>query len=148
MGVYLTYVAIPLIVLSGLVMKFTKPNPKTEKVYNEVKTTVKEMGKATNSFLSDANSSLKELNKSLEAHNQKMDLIVERTADLKKEILQIKVDKAKAEVELISANSDAEKEFLKEKVSLCIKNISLLEKRINTVKKECELEIDARKIVN
>ena len=63
-GVYLTYIAIPLIVLSGLVMKFTKPNPKTEKAYNEVKSTVHEMGKAANSFLTDANSSLKELSKS------------------------------------------------------------------------------------
>ena len=58
------------------------------------------------------------------------------------------MDKAKAEVQLIESNSNAEKEFLKEKVSLFKKNICLLEKRIETVKKECELEIDAQNLLN
>ena len=36
-GVYLTYIALPLLVISGLIMKCTKPKPEVQKVYDDSK---------------------------------------------------------------------------------------------------------------
>ena len=69
-GVYLTYIAIPLIVLSGLIMKCTKPKPEYEEIINNTKSALKKTGKATNSALEALNSFLDEMNEKLdeEAH--------------------------------------------------------------------------------
>jgi hypothetical protein len=72
-GVYLTYIAIPLIVLSGLIMKCTKPKPEYEEIVNNTKSALKKTGKATNSALEALNSFLDEMNDSLEDYRQKLD---------------------------------------------------------------------------
>ncbi len=65
-GVYLTYIAIPIISLSGLIMKCSKPKPEYQEFMNSTKTVLKETGKASSNALEQLNVVLKAMNNSLD----------------------------------------------------------------------------------
>jgi len=88
-GVYLTYIAIPIIVISGLIMKFFEPNSQSKKIINTTKLTLKTVNNATNTFLNESNSLLDEINSSLEKTN----LINKKTRPLKDKIHKLKMKK-------------------------------------------------------
>ena len=75
-GVYLTYIAIPVIVLSGLIMKFTKPS---EKQKSKISTALSETGKATTFILQDLTDTLDGFNDSMGKWNRKQSLFLERS---------------------------------------------------------------------
>lgn len=84
-GVYLTYIAIPIIAISGLIMKITKPKPETQRLYDETKCTLSALGTATESSIDDLNSFLAETHKSLDNYNKKH----EATRPIREEILKL-----------------------------------------------------------
>jgi c-di-AMP phosphodiesterase-like protein len=75
-GVYLTYIAIPIIVISGLIMMFFKPKPKTKEILDELSMFAKEVNQAKNKILNEVNSSLSQF-------NEKSELIRIKTEGLK-----------------------------------------------------------------
>ena len=99
-GVYLTYIAIPLIVISGLIMILSKPKKKViDREDSELISPVKEFGKAVNGCIDVVNTSLGELNSSLESYNIKMNLIKKRTEGLKEKRHKLELEKIKPEIE-------------------------------------------------
>ncbi|PWI34735.1 hypothetical protein DI392_00155 [Vibrio albus] len=84
-GVYLTYIAIPLIVVSGLIMKCTKPKPEYEQAMNSAKVRDKAVGKAANSALDSFYSFMDDVNDSLKEFNQITELSRERTKHLEEQ---------------------------------------------------------------
>lgn len=70
-GVYLTYIAIPMIVISGLVMKFSKPKPQTQEILDTVSSFTKEVNQAKNELLDEVNTSLSQFNEKSELIRKK-----------------------------------------------------------------------------
>ena len=81
-GVYLTYIAIPIIVVSGLVMKFSEPNQQSKEIINTTKSTLKTFNNTTNTFLDEINNSL-----------EKTNLINSQTKPLKEKIHKLEMKK-------------------------------------------------------
>lgn len=71
-GVYLTYFAIPFILLCLLVVIYTKPSSKNQKNTSKVVATTREISTASVNFLNEANKILDGVNSSLAAYNQKI----------------------------------------------------------------------------
>lgn len=142
-GVYLTYIAIPLLVISGLIMKFSTPKPEHKKVLEDSKSVVKEVGKATGEALEQANSFLDDLNTSLGNYNKVNELVRERAASYKKNIQKLKLEKALLEVKLNHADTTIEKQELREKIKEIDKGIEQHEKSIDQIRAACELEVKA-----
>ena len=133
-GVYLTYVAIPLIVISGLIMMIAKPQPKTQQVMESTSSAIKEVNKTTNDFLDKMTSSL-------EQFNEKTALIKKRTKSLNEKKQSLKMSKIEPEIELKYETNQSRKNELKTIVLNIEKNILDIEMKIDQIKKECELEI-------
>lgn len=144
-GVYLTYVAIPLIVLSGLIMKFTKPKPEHKEIIDNTKSILKETGKATSSALNGLNSFLGEVNNSLDEFNEITKLSMERTEHLKQKKHLLTLERIP-----INSKHDDIQEFEatlknRERRNQIDREIREIEKNIETIKTACELEVKSRK---
>lgn len=83
-GVYLTYVAIPLIVISGLIMKFSKPNQQSQEIIDTTKSTMEVLENETTSFV-------KEIKNSLEKNKEKTKLINKKTKPLKDKLHKLEM---------------------------------------------------------
>lgn len=70
-GVYLTYIAIPMIVISGLIMKLTKPKPQTQKILGTVSSITKEGNQALHDILDDVNTATSKYNQKSKIKHQK-----------------------------------------------------------------------------
>ena len=88
-GVYLTYIAIPFIVISGLIMKFSEPNKQSKEIIDTTKLTIQAVGNATSTVLNETNSFLDEINNSLEKTN----LINKQTRPLKDKLHKLEMSK-------------------------------------------------------
>ena len=78
-GGYLTYIALPLLVITSLIMKCTKPKSEVQKIYDGSKSAVTQALVGTSKFLDDGIEGLRELNGNLEIRNKIHDLVTERT---------------------------------------------------------------------
>jgi len=145
-GVYLTYIALPLIVLSGLIMKCSKPKPEHKEMIDNSKTALKEMGKVTSAALDGFNSFLDECNTSLGEFNEITKLGTERTAHLREK---------KHQLDLLRIPFNAKYDVLKdpetvrnnrERRNQMDSDIRKIEKSIETIKMACELEVKSRKL--
>lgn len=141
-GVYLTYVAIPLIFLSGIIFKCTKPKLNTKQVFPKTSSSAcDEVFKTANSFLSEVESVSSDFNNSLKKYNLKTSLIRERTSKQIQEINDLKLKRAVPNIHLKYANSENEKlEYIKVINEINLK-ISELNSEIKIIKKQCELEL-------
>lgn len=139
-GVYLTYVAIPLIVLSGLVMILTKHKTKGRNILGKTTSAIKGALDTTNHLLTETSSALDGFNKSLDVLNKKNELIRERTRSIKNDIHAIKLNRSKVEINVKYAKSDDETKEQKKIIIKLNNDISLLENKIKDIEKECELE--------
>ncbi|MGR5318917.1 hypothetical protein [Vibrio alfacsensis] len=99
-GVYLTYIAIPMIVISGLIMKFAKPKPKYKEMQDNVSRTVTDALEATSSVLQSAVSGLESMTEKGEMVTEKLLLIQEKTQPLKSKKFEIKLEIIQLEGEL------------------------------------------------
>ncbi|EOD77326.1 hypothetical protein D515_03990 [Grimontia indica] len=73
-GVYLIYVAIPLIVISGLMMKFIKPKAKERKPPNKYLLAWTNFWNAAGAAVETVNAGMQSVNRELDAFNQKMEV--------------------------------------------------------------------------
>ena len=101
-GVYLTYIAIPVIVLSGLIMKFTKPS---EKQKSKISTALSETGKATTFILQDLTDTLDGFNDSMGKWNRKQSLFLERSRPYRDKISKLRIARVEPEIHLKYAKS-------------------------------------------
>jgi len=138
-GVYLTYIAIPLIILSGLIMKFSTPSKRSQEIIDVTNSTIIEARNATDNLLNDFSNSLNN-------YNLKTKLINERTRNLKEEVHKTKLAKAIPEIKLDYAKTLEEKSKYKELVNGFNKKITQLENEIEDIKKECELEVAMQQV--
>lgn len=137
-GVYLTYVAIPTILISGLLMKITKPKIKKE--------SSSELGKAANQFFCEVSNGLDQMNTSLDKFNKKMKLISERTEHLKNQKTLLIRQKIEPEIELKYAKTSEEKYKYTKIVGDIDQEIIKIDNQIDAIKKQCELEIERQYI--
>ena len=136
-GVYLTYVAIPVIVVTGLIMKFTKPKDMPE---SKLAIALSETGKATTVVLGEVNDFLSEFNATLDQWNRKQDLFMERSKPYKDKVRQLKIDKIEKDINLKYAKTNDERNECKKLVEDINRNIKEIEIKINEIEKQCEIE--------
>ncbi len=137
-GVYLTYVAIPIIVISGLVMTITKPKNESG---TGLLSTINELGGAATTVLEEATSFLDEINTSLEKHNRTQLLIIERTKFHRDEIRQLKLKMVEPKINLKYASNEGERQQYKVAIDEIDVSIKELERKILSTKKQCEIEV-------
>jgi cell shape-determining protein MreC len=138
-GVYLTYLAIPLIVISGLIMRSAKPSETYQGNSSKVKSAISEKLNATESVLTETNKILDGFNSSLEGYNKKTILIREKTEKLREEVRQLKLKKKKPEVHLKHAKDIEEKTKYQKIIAAIEIEITSLEEGVYDIEKECEL---------
>jgi chromosome segregation ATPase len=140
-GVYLTYVAIPVLLISGLIMKFSTPKGKHKEAIDSSKKALRQVGKASTEILDKTNSFLGELNTSLETYNKVADLVQTRTASIRKKIQTLKLERIPFEVQLKYDLPPLEIIVLKNKIKEINTEITSLEQSIEKIKCACELEV-------
>ena len=101
-GVYLTYIAIPIIVLSGLIMKITKPKETPE---SDIELVVHELGQAARSGKEMVSSALDEFNSTLSLFNEKQ----EKTRFIREQIHKLKLTRIEPEIKLDHSKSEDKK---------------------------------------
>ncbi len=144
-GVYLTYIALPILVISGLIMKCTKPKPEVQKLYDDSKSAATQALVGTSNFLDSVSEGLSEFNKSLEAENKIYELVRERTKAYKDKVQSLKVEKIPFEMKLSHAELGSEKRNLQNEIERIDREIELNNKHIEQIKIACELEVRAPK---
>ncbi|MBT2151641.1 hypothetical protein KKI34_07415 [Pseudoalteromonas tetraodonis] len=142
-GVYLTYIALPLLVISGLIMKCTKPKPEVQKFYDDSKSAATQALLGTSNFLGSVNEGLNEFNRNLEIKNKVHELVTERTKAYKAKIQSLKIEKIHFEIKLNQAELGSEKRNLQDKIERIDREIELNNKHIEQIKIACELEVKA-----
>ena len=115
-GVYLTYIALPLLVISGLIMKCTKPKAEVQKVYDDSKSAATQALLGTSNFLGSVNEGLNEFNRNLEIKNKVHELVRERTKAYKAKIQSLKIEKIPFEMKLTHAELGLEKRNLQDEI--------------------------------
>lgn len=147
-GVYLTYVTIPLIVLSGLIMQCTKPKPEHKEIIDSTKSILKETGKATSSALNGVNSFLGEFNNSMDEYNQITKLGRERTEHLREKKHQLTLQRIPIDSKYDDTQDFEATRKNREKRNQIDNKIREIEKNIKTIKTACELEVKSREAAN
>lgn len=143
-GVYLTYVAVPIIVVSGFVMLVAKPKKKTQEAIDSTKGLLRETKVVAYGALNEANNALDTLNKSLSEFNEKSELIRIRTQSLRDQKNSFKLEMVEPNVELKYSNDESEKRILKIKIEKLEKKIIEIDREIERIKRECELDMARR----
>lgn len=143
-GVYLTYIAIPVIVIFGLIMKYSNPKKETQEAITSTKDFIKESGKAASSVLDKTNNALNSLSKSFEILNEKSALIRNRTENLREYKNKLKLEKVESEIEFKYASDEESKKKFENEIKEIDDQIRITDEKINQIKKECELEITQR----
>lgn len=136
-GVYLTYIAIPMIVISGLVMLLSKPKPETQKVLDSVSSLTKEARQATNEILNDTRTSLAQF-------NEKHKVIHEHTKELRERKHQLSLAKIKPEVALQSEQDVMRRKELASTISNIDRDIREIDSSISQIERECEKQIERK----
>jgi hypothetical protein len=150
-GVYLSYIAIPIIVISGLLMKITTPKqiettlPKKEVAQVELES---EIAKATSGFINQVNDGLISFNNSVGKFNEKMDLARDRTASLREESNRLKMARIEPKIRIKYAKNQIEIDENNKILKSLDAQIEKVEKQIDEVKMQCELEVEKRHFNN
>lgn len=142
-GVYLTYIAIPILVISGLIMKFSTPKSERSEIIENSKLLVKESGKLANEVLKETNNFLDDLNDSLSRLNKVNALFAERSKPLEDQIHSLNIEKTPLEYRLKKSDSDEEKKILKNKIEEINLKIRIKNDLIGKIREACQIEVDA-----
>ena len=132
-GVYLTYVAIPIIAISGLIIIITKPKEFSERCG--------EIVRVVSEFFNDLSSGIDSMNKSLEMYSEKTDLINKKTEFLRKKRNKLKSEKIMPKIELKYAKNQYEISESNRILKCIDEKINEVDFEIDKIKKQCELEI-------
>jgi hypothetical protein len=136
-GVYLTYIAIPIIVISGLIMMFFKPKPKTKEILDELSMFAKEVNQAKNKILNEVNSSLSQF-------NEKSELIRIKTEGLKARKHQLALQRIEPEINFKHEKTQFRRNELANMISNIDREIRDIDREINQIKIECELQVSRK----
>lgn len=143
-GVYLTYVAIPVLIVSGLLMKCLTPKSEHKKIIDDGKTTLKEAGKITNEVLNGVNGVLGDLNRSLGEFNEVSLLVRERTQHYKGQVHSLKLEKIALDMNLKYEKSSLEQKNIQKKIDDVNHEIKSNEKKIEIITHACGLEVKVK----
>ncbi len=149
-GVYLTYIAIPILIISGIIMKCSTPKPEHKKVVEDGKSALRQVGHATNDvlegvneFLEGVNEFLEDFNISLSKYNEVNKMVRERTSAYRNKIKSLIIEKVPLETSLKYSKPHTEKVDLENKINHINKEIEINEKYIEQITQACELEVNA-----
>jgi hypothetical protein len=104
-GVYLTYIVIPLLVVSGLVMKCSTPKSEHKLIIDDGKTVLRQTAEVTNDALVGVNRFLHDVNSSLSEYNKVNGLVSERAKFYKAEIQRLKLERIALDLNLKNETS-------------------------------------------
>ena len=105
---------------------------------------LKNLVEAVGNFFNETSSVLDNLNNSMHVYNEKSKLIRLRTESLRENINKLKIKKIEPEIKFKYSEDELEKEQYLQKIDYINNQIIEVEKNINQIKKQCELEV-ARK---
>jgi len=142
-GVYLTYIAIPILVISGLIMKCSTPKPEHKEIIDNSKSVLKEAGKTANSLLSEANNTLEEFNSSLERYNRVNELVRERSKIIRECTQSLKLEKISLEYALKNCETFEEKQRVISQIQAIELKIDSNNKSIEKIREACQIEVKA-----
>lgn len=134
-GVYLTYVAVPVIIVSGLLMKLSA---KKNKEPGPVSTAVANV-------LSEANTGLAQVNESLQWYNEKLRIINEKTEPHNQRIHDIKMKMIEPEVMLKYERDPVKIKVLEAQLESMEQDISEIESQKDEIKLAVEIDIARRR---
>ena len=140
-GVYLTCVAIPILILSGFAMKCATPKPEHKKNIDDAKTALRQVDELTSEAI---NSFLGGVNKSLSEYNEVNALVTERAKFYKDQVQQLKLEKIPFDVHLKYEKSQLEQNNIQKKIDEINKMIDVNEKQIEKIRYACELEVKVK----
>ncbi len=143
-GVYLTYGVIPILIVSGLVMRFSKPKPKNKKIIDDGKIAINQIGKTTNDILGNASSLLNDFNKSIDQYNEINVLVQERAAPYKNKIQALKLEKIPLEVNAKYSKDTSKKLDIEKKIKLINEQIESNKQSVEHIRQACELEVKVK----
>ncbi|MGI2092807.1 hypothetical protein ACRN96_09300 [Shewanella oncorhynchi] len=142
-GVYLTYIALPILLLAGLVMKLTTPKPEHKEIQDNISGAVNEALEVTSSVLNSISSGLGTATQELNIFNEKMVLKQQKTKLLTEQRLQLKLEMISSEADIISLNGEA-KALKEAEIKILQNRLVLLDQQIDAVKQACEEAVDAK----
>lgn len=135
-GVYLTYVAIPVIVVSGLLMKLLgKRKSKSGEVSNVVAR-----------VLNDTNVGLERFNEGMHWFNEKNRIINEKTKPLNEQIHAIRMKMIEPEVKLKYESDPEKRKTLNALIESMEKDIRIIESQKDKIKMAIEINIALKRI--
>jgi len=140
-GVYLTYIVIPILVVSGLVMKCSTPKPEHKQIIDDGKAVLRQTAEVTNEALVGVNSFLDDANKSLSEYNKVNELVSERAKFYKEEIQRLKLEKIPFDVNLKYESSPQEQKNIRKEIERIDKDIDGNQKKVEEIRHACELEV-------
>lgn len=144
-GVYLTYIAVPLIVVSGLIMRLTRPKENPESVFLVA---AKETGKVACEALEDFNEILDDYNRTLSDYNKKNELYRQKTIQHKNKINELRIKKIEPKILLKGEKNYAERQRLEKIISAIKFEIKTIKKEMAEIEKECEREVYASRLID
>ena len=141
-GVYLTYIAIPFIALSGIVMLIAKPSKKSQENIDQIKATAKSTTEAASVGLQNFSTSIDELSKSALVSSIKLRLESEKCWPIEKRINQKEEKKRDIRKNFVSSRSSSTeyRQDLKE----VDEDIETLKAYLLKVRAECANEADRK----
>lgn len=138
-GVYLTYVTIPIIIISGLALKFMKPTSVIQED-NEQSIHPDKIELITQKnekiFLIDY------VNNKLDYQNKVNNLFYKRSLDISVKISLLKEEQDNLKDTLFRCSNNKEQAEIENKLNTIINEIVVFEDKITTIKKACEYEVD------
>ncbi len=132
-------------------MKITTPKqiettlPKKEVAQVELES---EIAKATSGFINQVNDGLISFNNSVGKFNEKMDLARDRTASLREESNRLKMARIEPKIRIKYAKNQIEIDENNKILKSLDAQIEKVEKQIDEVKMQCELEVEKRHFNN
>lgn len=139
-GVYLTYFALPVIVLSGLAMLFAKPSRKNQETIDAKSSTVQDSMKSTIKALEAGVKFTDELSKKALIGSIKLKLEAQRSQETKLEIAKKEV-KIKRLISEWQSGSISNETYQLE-LDTAKKDISTLQSQLIRIKEECIAEAE------
>ncbi len=136
-GVHLTYIAIPMIVISGVIMLITKPSKKYTSTKQEVVNFTSELDKNISKGLGDVAQGLRII-------REVQELRMERDKDLQSLKIEYKKQRFTVDERLdvnLTEEDKRKARLLREKID---SEIAKIEKEIDRINYECELEVRDR----
>jgi hypothetical protein len=136
-GVYVTYVGLPILLVSGYFMVFGRSE--TKAAAKSPSLVVASMS-AVSGLLGDFNDAMDGVNHDLAQFNRKNELKRERTEKERAAERELRLQRAKCDVRLRYANSQQEKLTAQRELAALDKQLAALQETMVAIEKQCEID--------